>query len=128
VILKLETLEHCNTILTQKNYVQVNIWWALCSSYVLLVPTGRKHVQLVSENEINYEQLYKKPLPLTLSKWQDLQKLKKFLPPDTHSFYDSLEHSSFKPRLGSLKFALFLFLFFLKNVNVNQRLVVNFLF
>eukprot|EP00102_Acyrthosiphon_pisum_P020599 XP_016657809.1 PREDICTED: uncharacterized protein LOC100574938 [Acyrthosiphon pisum] len=39
-------------------------------------------------------------LPLTLSKWQDLQKLKKFLPPDTHSFYDTLEHSSsFKPRI-----------------------------
>jgi hypothetical protein len=33
----------------------------------------------------NYKQLYSKPLPISLSIWNDLQNLKKFLPRDTQS-------------------------------------------
>ncbi|KAF0718089.1 DDE-1 domain-containing protein, partial [Aphis craccivora] len=36
--------------------------------------------------------LYKCRLPLTLSKWKDLQKLKIVLPRDAHDFYDNLSH------------------------------------
>lgn len=51
----------------------------------------------------NYERLYNKPLPINLSKWKDLQNLKKFLPQDTHAFYDTLEHSKvLKPRSGKM--------------------------
>ncbi|XP_022160718.1 uncharacterized protein LOC111026860 [Myzus persicae] len=65
------------------------------------IPVGRKPVLM--QNEIKYENLYKKPLSITLSKYQDLQKLKQFLPADTHSFYDSLEHaSSFKTKKGKI--------------------------
>lgn len=39
-----------------------------------------------------FQKLYKGPLPLTKTKWNDLQKLKKFMPIDTHSFYDTLSH------------------------------------
>lgn len=67
------------------------------------LPTGRKNLLIKDNNNIHYEQLYKKPLSLTLSKWQDLQKLKQFLPQDVHYFYDHLEHSlSLKPRLGKV--------------------------
>jgi len=34
------------------------------------IPVGRKTISI--ENEIKYEHLYKKPLTITLSKWQDL--------------------------------------------------------
>lgn len=65
------------------------------------IPVGRKPVLI--QNEIKYGNLYKKPLSITLSKYQDFQKLKQFLPADTHSFYDSLEHaSSFKPKKGEI--------------------------
>lgn len=43
--------------------------------------------------------LYPRPLKLTRSKWNDLQKLKKVLPVDVHSFYDQLPYESvFKER------------------------------
>jgi len=47
------------------------------------------------EKEINinsYKPLYLKPIDLTLSKWEDLQKLKAVMPVDVHSFYNSLPH------------------------------------
>ncbi|CAI6373427.1 unnamed protein product [Macrosiphum euphorbiae] len=44
-----------------------------------------------------FEKLNKSPLPLTKSKCNDLQKLKKFMPTDTHSFYDTL------PNLNTFK-------------------------
>lgn len=67
------------------------------------IPIGRKSV--IMQNEIKYENLYKKPLSITLSKFLDLQKLKQFLPPETHSFYDNLnlKHvSSLKPKKGKI--------------------------
>lgn len=52
---------------------------------------------------INYKNLYGKPLSISLSKWNDLQNLKKFLPKDTHSFYDTLPHTTtFKARTGKV--------------------------
>lgn len=42
----------------------------------------------------DYKKLYTSQIPLTLSKFQDLQKLKQVLPTDTHSFYDSLPHAT----------------------------------
>jgi len=52
---------------------------------------------------INYKKLYGKPLSISLSKWNDLQNLKKFLPIDTHSFYDTLTHTTtFKARTGKV--------------------------
>lgn len=44
--------------------------------------------------DVQYDKLYKKPISINLSKWQDLQKLKTFLPQDTHPFYDNLNHSA----------------------------------
>lgn len=38
--------------------------------------------------------LYRRPLKLTRSKWNDLQKLKKILPIDVHPFYDTLPYES----------------------------------
>jgi len=66
-----------------------------------VLPIGRKYDKINSD--VQYEKLYKKPISKNLSKWQDLQKLKKFLPQDTHTFYDNLSHSaSYKPRSSNL--------------------------
>lgn len=52
--------------------------------------------------EINinsYKPLYLKPIDLTLSKWEDLQKLKSVMPVDVHPFYNNLPHKKpFKTR------------------------------
>lgn len=51
----------------------------------------------------SYKQLYKKPIDLSLSKWEDLQKLKAVLPVDVHSFYDNLPHKkTFKTRINKM--------------------------
>lgn len=42
----------------------------------------------------DFKLLYKSQLPLTMSKFEDLQKLKKVLPQDTHAFYDTLPHAT----------------------------------
>lgn len=48
-----------------------------------------------------YPKMYKKQIPLTKSKWDDLQKLKPFLPTDTHTFYDLLPHANeHQPKTG----------------------------
>ncbi|XP_060848117.1 uncharacterized protein LOC132927581 [Rhopalosiphum padi] len=50
-----------------------------------------------------FQKLYKNPLPLTKSKWNDLQKLKQFMPIDTHSFYDTLPHlNTFKTKAAKI--------------------------
>jgi len=36
--------------------------------------------------DVQYDKLNKKPYSIHLSKWQDLRKLKTFLPQDTHPF------------------------------------------
>jgi len=63
-----------------------------------------RKIQENTEHQLfQFEHLYNKPLPLTLSKWTDLQKLKKFLPQDTHSFYDTLlHHKDFKAKTGNV--------------------------
>lgn len=43
------------------------------------------------------KKLYNERIPLTISKWNDLQKLKTVLPRDVHYFYDNL------PQLKNLK-------------------------
>lgn len=52
--------------------------------------------------EINinsYKSLYLKPIDLTLSAWEDLQKLKTVMPVDVHSFYNNLPRKkTFKTR------------------------------
>lgn len=54
------------------------------------------------QNDEQCVPLYNKSLSLTLSKCTDLQKLKKFLPHDTHSFYDTfLHHNDFKAKIGN---------------------------
>jgi len=64
-------------------------------SYEMLPLPRNKYFKLTE----NYEKLYNSQLPLTLSKWTDLQKLKHVLPIDTHSFYDTLPHAaSYKQR------------------------------
>lgn len=57
-----------------------------------MLPIGRKCYNI--SLDVQYDKLYKKPIPIDLSKWQDLQKLKQFLPKDTHPFYDQLIHSA----------------------------------
>jgi len=59
------------------------------SCYLPLTLPRNKHFELNKE----YPKLYAKQIPLTLSKWTDLQKLKHVLPVDTHAFYDSLPHA-----------------------------------
>lgn len=49
----------------------------------------------------SFKSLYKGPLPITLSKWQDLQNTKKFLPVGIHPFYDT-HCNSLKPRKGNI--------------------------
>lgn len=56
------------------------------------LPRRPKHNQFYLENII--PKLYNKQIELTLSKFTDLQKLKKVLPEDTHHFYNNLPHSS----------------------------------
>lgn len=56
------------------------------------LPIGRKCDKI--NTDVQYEKLYTKPISINLSKWQDLQKLKTFLPQDTHPFYDNLSHST----------------------------------
>jgi len=55
---------------------------------------------LNQEININsYKPLYLKPIDLTLSKWEDLQKLKAVMPVDVHPFYNNLPHKkTFKNR------------------------------
>jgi len=64
----------------------------------------QKNTSQIQDHQLfQYEPLYNKPLPLTLSKWTDSQNLKKFLPQDTHSFYDTLLHlQEFKAKTGSI--------------------------
>ncbi|KAL5246401.1 hypothetical protein ACI65C_013809 [Semiaphis heraclei] len=52
----------------------------------------KKTIRIDEDQQFQYKPLYKKPLNLSLSKWNDLQKLKPVLPIDTHSFYDTLLH------------------------------------
>lgn len=55
------------------------------------------------EGEFQFQKLYKSSLPLTKSKWNDLQKLKQFMPIDTHSFYDTLPHlNTFKTKAAKI--------------------------
>lgn len=63
-----------------------------------------RKIQDNTEHQLfQFEPLYSKPLPITLSKWNDLQKLKKFLPQDTHSFYDTLIHlKDLKAKTGNV--------------------------
>lgn len=50
-----------------------------------------------------FEPLYNEMIPLTLSKWTDLQKLKKYLPQDILLFYDILIHlKNFKAKTGNV--------------------------
>lgn len=51
----------------------------------------------------SFKRLYKNPLPITLSKCQDLQKIKKVLPNNIHPFYEALPHcNTLKPRKGNI--------------------------
>lgn len=51
----------------------------------------------------SFNRSYKNSLPITLSKWQDLQNIKKVLPVDIHPFYDDLSHcNNLKPRKGNI--------------------------
>lgn len=56
--------------------------------------------------EINinsYKPLYKKEIDLTLSKWEDLQKLKTVIPVDLHYFYDNLHNKKLFKTVGNKK-------------------------
>lgn len=55
------------------------------------LPLGRTCNKIIPE--VQYDKVYKKPISINLSKWEDLQNFKKFLPKDTHAFYDNLNHS-----------------------------------
>lgn len=63
----------------------------------------KKFIRMNEEQKFQFQPLYKKSLNLSLSKWNDLQKLKKVLPIDTHSFYDTLSHhNELKTRKGKV--------------------------
>lgn len=56
-------------------------------------PNGQQETKVVLTEEA-LQPLYRGPLKLTRSKWNDLQKLKKVLPVDVHPFYDTLPYES----------------------------------
>lgn len=54
----------------------------------------QKVLRVQNDQNIEYPKLYSSPILLTLSKWNDLQRLKPYLPSDTHTFYDGLKHET----------------------------------
>ena len=55
-------------------------------------PAWRLLPQRLRDVDINLEleQLHNSPLPITMSKWKDLQSLKSVIPSDFHAYYDGL--------------------------------------
>lgn len=61
---------------------------------------------------INAPCLYNSRIPIALSKWNDLQKLKTIKPTDVHDYYDNIPHlKTYKERKCD-KIYLLLFFFF----------------
>ncbi|KAK6187189.1 hypothetical protein SNE40_005268 [Patella caerulea] len=46
--------------------------------------------RLPANTDVNLESLFKRKLPITKRKFEDLQALKTVIPPEIHAFYDNL--------------------------------------
>lgn len=69
----------------------INFKLSFTSDYEQLPQRAKK---LVKYGKLQgFQPLYKTKLPLTLSKFRDLQDLKEVIPVDTHQFYDGLPHA-----------------------------------
>lgn len=67
--------------------------WAILHEQNKIIKRTRASIQNVHIPEQELNQLYNAPLPISSSKYNDLQSLKQVIEKDHHPFYDSLKHS-----------------------------------